>query len=249
MSKSQNAKYSGDLCRELRQPVGSISVDRQTDGRIIYSMPCSGGSSGDAHAAKFETANIWATEIFRRQLTQRGWSVSKKHLTCPDCNERDAQEKADQAAREKETDEMAAQAANDTQPTPTPDARRMRRQVMQWLDEAYDTDKGRYRSGFSDDTIAKETRAAAALVKQLREEFYGDAGEPPEVSEIRDMIDSTRRSLQRANKTIADQILAMEGTIKLLRKDMEHNAVTCETKVKEATDKLEQLAAKNGWAQ
>lgn len=73
-------------------------------------------------------------------------------------------------------------------PTASDQARAAKRAVMQWLDEAFNVEKGTYRAGISDASIAKETGVAEAKVKSLREEFYGPLGEPDELRELRETI-------------------------------------------------------------
>lgn len=63
--------------------------------------------------------------------------------------------------------------------------RKLKRDILSWLEECYDEKNARYKDGFSDETVAKETGAAPKFVAQLREEFYGPMGEPEELARLR----------------------------------------------------------------
>lgn len=85
----------------------------------------------------------------------------------------------------KETKIMADQERGTAAPTASDPARAAKRAVMQWLDEAFNVEKGTYQAGVSDATIAKETGVAETKIKALREEFYGPLGEPDELREMK----------------------------------------------------------------
>lgn len=146
-----------------------------------------------------------------------------------------------------ETKPMAT-AANDTQPQPTKDGRAMRRAIVEWLDQAYDTDAGRYRPGFSDNSIANEAKAPEPLVKKIREEFYGEAGEPPELQAAREEITAAGEALERANAAIQQKVGELQGQITTLTRDAENNRTKCEQIVRDALAKVEAAAKANGWA-
>ena len=63
--------------------------------------------------------------------------------------------------------------------------RRLKREVWSWLQESYDEKAACYKTGFSDDSIAKETGASPHFVKTQREELYGPMGEPAELTALR----------------------------------------------------------------
>lgn len=103
------------------------------------------------------------------------------------------------------------------------EARAAKRAVMQWLDEAFNVEKGTYRAGISDASIAKETGVAEAKVKALREEFYGPLGEPEELRVMRD-------DLALVKKNIVAALAGYDETIARIER------------------RFEAACAKNGWA-
>ena len=102
----------------------------------------------------------------------------------------------------KETKPMATQ-EQAAAPTATEQARAAKRAVMQWLDEAFNVEKGTFQAGVSDATIAKETGVAEAKVKALREEFYGPLGEPDEMRELKEALAAANKALGVAREAWA----------------------------------------------
>lgn len=113
--------------------------------------------------------------------------------------------------------------------SPTDAARAMRRAVLQWLDEAYDVGKSIYRAGVTDESIAKETGASVALVKQLREENYGPLSMPPELTEVMEELAGIKRDLLTTREKFDSAMSAITG------------------RAMAAEQKLSRVANKNGW--
>ena len=102
---------------------------------------------------------------------------------------------------------------------PSKDARAMRRSVLEWLEQGYDTANGRYNAGITDATIAKETGAPETLVKKLREEFYGDAGAPPE-------YEALLAAIAKCERDLAAGLTACEQEIEAAKEQMLQTAAT-----------------------
>lgn len=80
-----------------------------------------------------------------------------------------------------------AAAATAAASTPSAKAKAAKREVMAWLEESFEItgpEKGRYKAGVTDATIAKETGCAETVVRQLREDFFGQLDKPREIDAI-----------------------------------------------------------------
>lgn len=72
----------------------------------------------------------------------------------------------------------------------TPAAGLAQAKVFKLLGTHFDDEKGRYRNGYSDDRIAKETGCALLFVQQCRKECFGDLKEDPAIAEMRAEIEA-----------------------------------------------------------
>lgn len=259
MTKAQGQGYERNMERALGIPHGSFSIDRPAGEPFKFNIPCDGGRARQAHIAVLERTNMPNPDRIRRVIAAIGWRTNGGHIVCPDCIQAEREAKS---ARKTAPKPAAPAPTQETKPMPTDnvtpiataerqpskDARAMRRAVLEWLEQGYDTDAGRYRAGITDASIAKETGAAAQMVAKLREEFYGEAGEPPELQEARDLIEVERRALERANATIAEKVAEVKATIERCERDIADNRRHCEAKVKAALERIDSIAKRNGWA-
>lgn len=147
---------------------------------------CACGRTEAKHDRRPLPPNVWI-----KHFQNRGWNFVHKKPVCPDCSSHNKEEKV--------PPELKAVPANDKQPTDS--AKRVRRLVYMAIEESYIEDKG-YKAGVTDETIAKECNCAENLVASVRQEFFGDAGEPlpPEVAQLRDdiaLVVSTADDLSR----------------------------------------------------
>lgn len=193
-------------------------------------IPCKGPCAG---VVTFATPKVMSPEGLRRKLEVEGWRLGSRRQ-CPKCNAPKAQSKEKVSVSDKSTLMTAAApramaAATPPAQSPTDAARAVRRAVIQWLEEAYDVGKSAYRAGVTDDSIAKETGAAVALVKQLREENYGPLAMPSEVAELLAEMSAIRREGTEARELLDTKLSALNGR---------------QTAVEQ---KLERLAKANGW--
>lgn len=106
-----------------------------------------------------------------------------------------------------------------------------RRATIEWIMEAFDADKGRYKAGVSDASIAKETGLAEAAVAEIRELNFGALKEPTE-------IEASRQELDRLVESIAEFERRAAATVEQWRKDITAHR-----------NRLGALIAKNGWNQ
>jgi hypothetical protein len=187
-------------------------------------IPCKGPC---AQVVTFATPKVMSPEGLRRKLEAEGWRIDRRRH-CPECNavkphkeEKPVTDKAQLASS------AAPRALSVVPPTaagaPTDAARAVRRAVIQWLEEAYNVERQAYQAGVTDESIAKETGAALALVKQLREENYGPLAVPPELVE-------ELASLQRQVGDMETLLSALKGQATATHQ------------------KLVRVAQKHGWA-
>lgn len=108
-------------------------------------------------------------------------------------------------------------------------AKRAHRAVIAWLEESFDEDAGRYKSGMSDASIAKETGASPEYVAKVREEYFGPLKEPPEMEAIR------------------AEMLQLHQEAERLRKDADAAAKALEAKVDALGERIIKMARSNGW--
>lgn len=76
-----------------------------------------------------------------------------------------------------------------TEPKPKPEAtdaaKKAKRLVYQALEDYYDDVHKQYRSGYSDETVAKETGASPEFVRSIREADFGPLGPPSELDALK----------------------------------------------------------------
>lgn len=188
-------------------------------------IPCKGPCD---QVITFRTPKVMSPEGLRRKLEVDGWRLARPRH-CPNCNAARPQTKEKPVTDKPTLAVVPTPPAPPAAPTPTDAARAMRRAVIQWLEEAYDVDKANYRAGVTDESIAKDTGAALALVKQLREENYGPLSLPPELAEVMEELGGIKRELTTTREKFDSAMSAITG------------------RAMAAEQKLARIAQKNGW--
>lgn len=174
-------------------------------------------------------------EVLRHRFATKGWQLGKRVL-CPD-HFHSPRERKNGMPKESPMATAITAAAEALNPPAAPAApcdgktaaeqasdraRAAKRTVMQWLDEAFNIERGQYRAGISDATIAKEAGLAEAAVKALREDFYGPLKQPREIEHLKAETLSMREKVNRSLVAMQTEIDALDA-------------------------KLGELASKNGW--
>ena len=179
------------------------------------------------------------------KIRNKGWQVSKKKVTCPQC------QKAEKRVKELERITFVPVAPPMALPVPaqvikapimkekpmtsiapTDQAKAAKRQAYGLLLDAYDDQNKRYRGDWSDQKIADQTGLSVAKVAQIREEDFGPAGPPPQ-------LDNLKQQLVR----IEDRLKAEETNI--LRSMESIDSLTKELQV--ARDDLANLLRVHKW--
>lgn len=129
----------------------------------------------------------------KRHFTIRGWALDRK-VTCPSC-----------IATNKLKKQEDRKVIHMTQAANTEAAKRNKRNVIIALEDYFDDKSMCYKSGHSDESVARELNLASSFVIGVREEFYGKLSEPQEITELRNAL--TR--LTTESKAISDRLDAL----------------------------------------
>lgn len=79
---------------------------------------------------------------------------------------------------------------------PSEAAKKAKRLIYQCLEDYYDDQAKAYRPGHCDESIAKETGASVAFVREIREADFGPIGMPSELRELFELIGSARTKIE-----------------------------------------------------
>ena len=192
-------------------------------------VSCGCGATGDVDFAR----NRLPPVAIRKKIIQQGWKLTGKRAICPTC-----QQKEPAPMPETKPENVAALPSVNQ----TPDARKVHRAVMGWLEESYDEDAKRYRDTFSDQTIADETGASVQYVAKCREDYFGPLAMPSELETLTkalkaldDKLHESDKQARRAIQTVTDMHSKVMQTLRA-----EQQAIR---------DKINALVVKNGWHQ
>jgi hypothetical protein len=143
------------------------------DGRFVARASC---ASCGAHE-EWTSQKMPEPDVVQKKLEDRGWTL-KRRPTCPSC-----QPNKETTVLPKPPETKIAVAA------PSTDTRAALRLLSRVLDEeAYDHASQRYKPGFSDAGLAKDTGLSEKVVSSERERLCGPAGEPEIVTTTRLMF-------------------------------------------------------------
>lgn len=199
-----SANYLADLARQLHIPAAALSA--KPGPRFTLLIQC--GECPDP--VPFSLNKALPVEPMAKKIAQAGWTM--KPCLCP---------KHALAAKLARMSEEEPQMPEPTPPQSPPDrsaqARAASRAVMQWLEQSFDDTAGRYKAGFSDQTIADETGCSVQYVGQLREQFYGPLKAPTEfdrlvqeVGELKAGADRLEQDAKAAAEVIRSAAAALE---------------------------------------
>lgn len=127
-----------------------------------------------------------------RKIGARGWAVVKGKLHCPTCE-------AKRKAFRQEVNTMAETKVTEIR-KPT---REQKRQIIDMLEEVYDTDAGRYKGSETDVSVASVLGDGimSGWVSDLREDLFGPDGGNGDMDALADEI---RDWIKSADKTLSD---------------------------------------------
>jgi hypothetical protein len=183
------------------------------------------------------------------RLIQQGWSLIKGTLRCPDCTAKHKSANEDRPVNKPNS--IFAGVTPITPPSLRQPTREQRRAIVSLLEVSYDTDKGCYKGGETDKTVA-DTIGDGCMpgwVAAIREEFYGDAGANEGVEELAaemaNFAEATKRTIDQLRKQ------RQEATAAATKKDalFEKELVALHNRVKEIdafAARLDQIKAAFG---
>jgi hypothetical protein len=167
---------------QVQDECGDVRVLSTATGPIKIVLTCEQGK----HEVEWTSANRIPAEAIASKLKREGWMLGR-HIRCPEhAHVRKEKKKGEGKVAELVIDNTN-QAATDA-------ARTAKRLVMMALEESFVTEKGCYKTGVSDETIAAELKIAPAVVVRLREEFYGPLKVPDEIEDVQRQIEELRRA-------------------------------------------------------
>jgi hypothetical protein len=169
-------------------------------GRSITSAPGVGGISHAAHLAcsrcptvgERKLRQILPPDQIDQKFAQAGWTIDP-HV-CPDCRARRAKEKT-----------MASK--------PSPAALQAQVQMITLLQEQFDTDKGAYATGWSDQKIAADTKLAVEHVVEVRRAAFGEIKEPSEIRQLRSDINALEQLHREASAQMSQDLATLRSKL------------------------------------
>lgn len=180
---------------------GEIQFTPTRVGLTLH-IPCGKG----AHLVDFEVPPGCHPDQIAKRMLGKGWTFGSK-LTCPEHSRREKRARSAPITLTEEPAVMATTATSTSAPpTPSEAARKAKRLIYQFLEDFYDDQAKAYRPGHSDESIAKETGAAVAFVREIREADFGPIGEPPEVRAIRTELAALRDAATEVQNALGSRL-------------------------------------------
>jgi hypothetical protein len=166
---------------QVRDHLGDVKVMSNPTGPIKIVLTCEGG-----HDVEWASANRIPAEAIASKLKRQGWELGR-HVKCPEHAHPRKKRKQKEGGAVIMTDTLEQAQASDA-------ARTAKRLVILALDEFFNIEKGQYRSGQSDATIAKDLGIAEETVAQLRNDFCGPLKVPDEIEDVERQMHELRQS-------------------------------------------------------
>lgn len=210
---------------ELRRRVGKSAeiVSAAPERGTIYRIEC----DQCAELVPLHLSGVFPVDQVEKTLKRKGWRLGKPQL-CPSHASDFHARKAIPMSQSNEPESAVASPANsDAAQLASDAAKAAKRAAIQWLEEAFNIERGQYRAQVSDAVVASETGLSEPQVKALREDLFGPLKEPQE-------IDALRSEIARIEKQFRDRSIQLD-------KDTREA-------IGNAMRRLDAMASKNGWA-
>jgi hypothetical protein len=135
-----------------------------------------------AHARAMRAKRLEETRIAR----ERGEYALRQAQLKERCGTAAPAEVSDDPQAQQANAPQAEEEVMNTKPTPTP---KITHAVFQCLDGIFDPEKRLYKSGYTDQRVARECGTSEEVVTYLRTETFGALAEDPRISAIRDDLE------------------------------------------------------------
>lgn len=149
----------------------------------IWAVACKCGT-----VEKLMVASDSAPEFIQQRFTRKGWRFHGGKAVCPTCLKTHPPPKQVNGHEQPQGVNMPAEQPIKTVPLATLG------KVLPYINSHYDEEDHRYRDGWSDAFVSKETGFSIEIVKGIRESVYGQMSDPAVVA-LRSDIDSMQAML------------------------------------------------------
>lgn len=85
--------------------------------------------------------------------------------------------------------------------------------VFKLLVAQFDEEAGRYRNGYTDDRVAKETGCALVFVQQCRKECFGELKEDPAIAELRNDIGALEGMIAETTAQLQQELAQLKAKL------------------------------------
>lgn len=131
--------------------------------------------------------------VVLKKLRAMGWNEVHKKLLCPTC---EAKRRA--FATGKCVSMEKAKTTGKKEEGPREPTTKQRREIIAWLEEAYDDEAKQYIGGETDDTVANDLNVMPGWVAKIREEFFGPSGENEDIKSLAADLEKAKEVNKRA---------------------------------------------------
>lgn len=146
----------------------------------------------------------------KKKITAHGWAEVKGKLRCMSCEAK--RKVVPMKVKEKEPEQ------------PNEPTRLQKRQIMEMLEDVYDTEAEMYSGGDTDETVADVLGVMPGWVARLREEFFGPDGSNQNLEELlKDMarLDRELKTLLQEAGQYRDKAEKKMAEVSRMRADLE----------------------------
>jgi hypothetical protein len=199
--------YIDMLQREVHR---HATINQKADGFRVF-VPCTKCGATEA----FYMRNKIPPDQIANHMRRKGWRLEgNKRATCPD-----------HPVERKERPVMPTEPVTVAAPTISASdrAKAARREAVMLLNDVFDTEKGCYRGGESDASVASVTGLAEAAVRALREEFGFEIKRPPELDALFASLEDVQRrttdfsgEAQRTMGAFASEIVELRRRLEVI---------------------------------
>lgn len=147
------------------------------------------------HSESVASRGVLPPEVLDKKFRQKGWKLDP--ATCPDCIQQPKEER-----------QMASEGA-----TVSAQAGLAQAKVFKLLVAQFDEEAGRYRNGYTDDRVAKETGCALVFVQQCRKECFGELKEDPAIAELRNDIGALEGMIAETTAQLQQELAQLKAKL------------------------------------